>query len=462
MITKEELENLKPFQARSIIEDLRKGSVPVEFVPLFTVGRTNWLTFIEDDLENYIAEGGSKVRFISGDYGDGKTHFMSVIQHIALERRFAISFIVLTREVPIHKFEIIYQNIVKGLKGSFEGIGIRKLLEWWLEKCECNIIEKSDKAKNQTCGHPISDKPENETYAHLINELQKIDGMDINFVNALTALVNNHFALNRINKDDTVSSQDIGEYDKNGEKESLLADREIILNWFEGGKTSKKELKPFQIYESLNKNNSKQFLNSLILFLRYSGHKGLILLFDEMETVIAQSASVRSAAYENIRLLIDNSESSKFLHIFFSIIPDLLISEKGFKSYDALWSRIRSIGETSALNFRGVLVDIHRTPLTSEELVALGRTLRTIHGNSYRWNSEDSVKDELIGQICTNQKQMGVLSEVRLFIKQLIRIFDMAEQGESTENIDMRQQIVEAQKEMEAEKLEQLQPSWDN
>ncbi|MBF0301411.1 MAG: DUF2791 family P-loop domain-containing protein [Desulfamplus sp.] len=466
MITKEALENLKPFQARSIIEDLRKGSVPVEFVPLFTVGRTNWLTFIEDDLENYIAEGGSKVRFISGDYGDGKTHFMSVIQHIALAREFAISFVVLTREVPIHKFETVYQNIVKGLKGRFEGTGIRKFLEWWLD----HFVERTTKSIKKL---DKSEKSTQEIYAHLSRELQKIHGMDINFINALTSLASNHFEqlntkeeIKRGGDKEQANDQNNGYANKDSEsyeKNKLQTDNEILLNWFEGGKSAKKELKSFQIYESLNKTNSKRFLNSLILFLKYTGHKGLILLFDEMETVIAQSASIRSAAYENVRLLIDNSESSKFLHIFFSIIPDVLISEKGFKSYDALWSRVRSIGETSSsLNFRGVLVDIHRTPLNTEELVELGRTLRTIHGNSYRWNAEDSVKDELLEQICTNQKRMGVLSEVRLFIKQLIRVLDMAEQGESTENMDMRQQIVEARREMDAEKLEQLQPSWDS
>ena len=52
------LEPLKSFEARAIIEELRKGSVPVDYVPFFTVGRENWLTFIEDDLDKYIAEGG--------------------------------------------------------------------------------------------------------------------------------------------------------------------------------------------------------------------------------------------------------------------------------------------------------------------------------------------------------------------------------------------------------------------
>ncbi|MCD6184795.1 MAG: DUF2791 family P-loop domain-containing protein [Deltaproteobacteria bacterium] len=431
MISKEDVNQLEPFQARFIIEQLRKGSVPIENVALFTVGRKNWLTFIEDDLEHYIGNGGSKVRFISGDYGDGKTHFMSVIRHLAMEKGFAVSFVVLTREVPIHKFETVYQTIVRQLQGNFQGTGIRNMLEAWLENLELAPVQAQ------------KDKIQKNMLA-LADELRNIQGMDINFANALAGLINNRFA--------PLSHE---------EEEKRDADREVLFHWFEGGKVTKRELKPFCIYEFLNKANSKQFMNSLILFLHHIGHKGLILLLDEMETVMAQSASIRNAAYENVRLLIDNSESSQYLHIFFSIIPDMLLSEKGFKSYDALWSRVRSIGESRKLNYRGVLVDIHQTPLKTDELVELGRCLRTIHGISYRWDPTALVSDELMEKICTNQKRMGVISEVRLFIKQLIHILDMAEQGQTPEDMDMGKQIVETRREMEAEKIEQLQPSWD-
>ena len=432
MISVEKIDQLKSFEARSIIEELRKGSVPIEYVPVFTVGRKNWLTFIEDDLENYIGQGGSKVRFISGDYGDGKTHFMSVIRHLAMEKGFAVSFVVLTRDVPIHKFETVYQSIVQQLQGNYPGVGIRNLMGSWLEKLAPTLTDGSEK---ECLAKRLA----------LAETFQNIPGMDINFANALAALVNNRFA----------PGEDDGE-------DTRRDDHEVLLHWFEGGKVTKRELKPFLIYEFLNKANSRQFMNSLILFLRHIGHQGLILLMDEMETVVAQSASIRNAAYENVRLFIDNSESAQYLHIFFSIIPDILVSEKGFKSYDALWSRIRSIGETKKLNYRGVLVDIHQTPLKNQELVELGGCLRTLHGISYRWDPRELVSDEILERICSNQKRMGVISEVRLFIKQLIHLLDMAEQGESPENLDMGQQMVETRREMEAEKIEQLQPSWDN
>ena len=427
------LEPLKSFQARAIIEELRKGTVPVDYVPFFTVGRENWLTFIEDDLDKYIAEGGAKVRFLSGDYGDGKTHFMSVIRHISLQNGFAVSFVVLTREVPIHKFEAVYQTIVKQLRGRYDGLGIRNLLEDYINESEKMLIQENGDLST-------------EKLSEISNEMRSLPGMDINFANGVIALLKNRF-------------QPLGEREEQDERDNA---REILFHWFEGGKVAKKDLKPFQIFEVINKTNSKNLLNALIAFLRHVGYKGLILLMDELETVVGQAKSVRSAAYENVRLLIDNTEQAGYLHIFFSIIPDVLESEKGFKSYDALWSRVRSIGESKRLNYRGVLIDLHRTPLKTAELVELGKTLRTIHGVSYRWETEERITDDLLEQICKNQKKMGVLSEVRLFVKQVIRVLDMGEQGESTfDDIDLAAQMVQSQEEMEQEKVEHLQPKWD-
>jgi hypothetical protein len=72
------------------------------------------------------------------------------------------------------------------------------------------------------------------------------------------------------------------------------------------------------------------------------------------------------------------------------------------------------------------------------------------------------VTDKVIQDICENQKRMGVISEVRLFIKQLIGVLDLAEQGESPEEMDMARQMVETRKEMEAEKMKQMEPTWDD
>lgn len=148
--------------------------------------------------------------------------------------------------------------------------------------------------------------------------------------------------------------------------------------------------------------------------------------------------------------------------LFFSLIPDVLLAEKGFKSYDALWSRVRTVGDSEALNYRGTLIDLHKTPLKRQELVNLGRSLRRIHEIAYRWSDQQSVSEDLITEMCKRQEDMGVLSEVRLFIKQLIRYLDMAEQGNAMEDFDIDRNLLMSQKEMEMDKVHQLEPAWDD
>lgn len=432
MIAVESVEELKPVEARSIIESLRRGSVPVEHVPYFTVGRERWLQIIEDDLTHYIAEGGAKVRFLSGDYGDGKTHFLSVVQHLVQREGFAVSFVVLTREVPMHKFELVYQETVAQLMTPPGRTGIRTVLNDWLETLAPQF-------------ETVDEMQRTEALKELAETLKDLDGMDINFAQGLISLVYNRYW--PLHDDETAETREQA--------------REVVYQWFEGIRLSKRELRPFQIFESLNKNNSKRLLSSLIAFLLHTGHRGLILLLDELETVMGQSASVRNGAYENVRLLIDNAEQAHHLHIFFSIIPDVILAEKGFKSYDALWSRVRSVGESDRLNYRSIVIDLNLTPLENAELIELGRRLRRIHELAYRWESASIVTDDFIEEACETQQRVGLLAEVRLYIKQIIRYLDMAEQDGTLEGVDPVEHMVAAQREIAEAQDEEQRPAWD-
>jgi len=434
VIVADTLEQLQPVEARTIIEHLRRGSVPVDQVPLFTVGRERWLHIIEDDLTHYIAAGGAKVRFVNGDYGDGKTHFLSVIQHLVQQGGFAVSFVVLTREIPLHKFELVYREIVSRLATASGIRGIRGLITHWLDDLQPRFDAAADAAARL------------ESVETLAETLRGLEDMDVNFAHGLVALLRNRFL--------PLTDMEM--------PETREAERQTLYEWFEGGRLSKKELRPWQIFDTLNKTNSKRLLLSLIVFLRHLGYQGLILLLDELETVLGQSASVRNAAYENVRLFIDNAEQAHHLHVFFSIIPDVILAEKGFKSYDALWSRVRSVGESRRLNYRSIVIDLHRTPLEGPELLALGQRLRSIHACAYRWDAAAVMTDAFIQQVCDTQQRMGLLAEVRLFIKQIIRYLDMAEQDGTLEGVDLTDQIVAVQHEIAQEKgAVHSPPSWD-
>lgn len=424
-------QEMSAFEARTIIEALRRGTVPMEQVSRFSVGRERWLKFIADDLSQYVASGGSKVRFINGDYGDGKTHFMSVVRQLALEQGFAVGFVVLSQDVPLHKFEVVYQGLTRALQvPGLAGSGMAAILEGWVRSQEATW-------RGEEGGEP--------SLVALGEELRGLDGMDASFANALLAYA-------KLSLSSPV--------DEEGQ-EARRASMATLVRWFEGARLPRRDLKPLDIFECVDKTNGRRFLAALIAFVRKLGCRGLVWLFDELEIVMGMRAAARAGAFESVRSLIDNAEQTGHLHIFFSIIPDVILTEKGFRSYDALWSRVRNLGDESRLNYRGVLIDLHRTPLTRAELVDLGGRLRRMHEWAYRWSAGAAVDDSVITEMCVQQERMGVMSEVRLFIRQLIRALDMAEQGQAIGQEELGANLMAAQGEIEQERAAALTPRWD-
>lgn len=70
----------------AIIQSLKSGVTPKVGIQHIQVGRVNELKAMIQDVER-IADGGSAFRLIIGEYGSGKTFFLSVVRAIALERK---------------------------------------------------------------------------------------------------------------------------------------------------------------------------------------------------------------------------------------------------------------------------------------------------------------------------------------------------------------------------------------
>src|SRR5580658_4802993 len=78
-----------PIRARerdALIQSLRAGVVPRTGQRLIQVGRARELEALIGDLDR-VAQGSSAIRFIIGDYGSGKSFFLSLVRTIAQEKR---------------------------------------------------------------------------------------------------------------------------------------------------------------------------------------------------------------------------------------------------------------------------------------------------------------------------------------------------------------------------------------
>ncbi len=76
------MSRLKPRERDAIVQALRAGVVPKLGLRHIQVGRAREIEELVKDMDR-IADGGSAIRFIIGEYGSGKTFFMNLIRLVA-------------------------------------------------------------------------------------------------------------------------------------------------------------------------------------------------------------------------------------------------------------------------------------------------------------------------------------------------------------------------------------------
>ena len=77
---------LRPRERDAIIQSLKAGVTPRTGAQHIQVGRVNEVNALVKDIDR-IVDGGAAFRLVIGDYGAGKTFFLSLIRSIALEKK---------------------------------------------------------------------------------------------------------------------------------------------------------------------------------------------------------------------------------------------------------------------------------------------------------------------------------------------------------------------------------------
>src|SRR5262249_47181617 len=88
---------------------------PLEGVRALNVGRERYFGEVDRQLDDISAGGGASVRFLNGEYGHGKTHFIGMINASALDKGWVTSYVKLSTAegVRLAKFEQLYAAILR-------------------------------------------------------------------------------------------------------------------------------------------------------------------------------------------------------------------------------------------------------------------------------------------------------------------------------------------------------------
>lgn len=302
----------------------------------------------EKYLSEYIKEGGSKIKFVSGRKGSGKSHLLKLTAHLAKQENY-VTAAFSAKEIWMHDFREIYIEI----------LGQTNLLEC-LERCSYKIIEN--------CGFDHREIPENMTFMDYLSRENMADAitrreirLQLKSMFLENPLIDNNFAL----ACSLLTGGILGH--------PLLEEqnKELLLGWLAGDRSVKiTSLRSLGLSPArITKVNARHMLRSLAQVIHMAGYSGLLVTVDDLEILLSRSSLElihytklkREDTYESIRQLIDDIDSLKNIMFVFAFDRELLDNDKaGIKSYQALWMRIQNEIVSQRFNRFTDIVDMDR------------------------------------------------------------------------------------------------------
>jgi len=103
-------------RAVRIIESLRSGVPTRDSTRELPDLRSELMEPIRSDLEACAADKAPRGRLLWGPYGQGKSHFLTVVEHLALDMNFAVSFVSFSRDICCDKLFRFYQRVAPAVR----------------------------------------------------------------------------------------------------------------------------------------------------------------------------------------------------------------------------------------------------------------------------------------------------------------------------------------------------------
>ena len=332
-------------------ERLLQGKVPLDSGTLaeISVGLTSLEDFLAlHYLRDYIPAGGSKIKFITGRPGSGKTHLARRLRNRAESMGYlCVSFS--AWEVWLHDFREVYLEIFR--QCGFEGL---------LSDCARQIVRE--------LGYDPEAVGEGRNFMGYLTERGEGDNLSKMEIRAAlrrcftrNPLLDNCFAACCSLLTGAILGYPVLE----------PANRELLLAYLRGDKGVKlSQLRALGLSPTgITRYNARHLLRSLSELVRLSGRPGLVVTIDEMEALLNRAAANprrytklrREDSYESIRQLIDDIDSMRHILFLLCFERELMDDDSyGLKSYQALWLRIQNEVVSTRFNRFADIIDMDR------------------------------------------------------------------------------------------------------
>jgi hypothetical protein len=304
---------ISPQRRLEILDSLRRGTVPRSSLDAFAVGLERFEGALNEELHR-VATGASVFKAVRGEYGCGKTFFARWLADRARKLGFATSEVQISEtETPLHRLETVYRRVMERLSTADTAAGaFRNIVDGWFFTLEEDILAEGalDQADE---GQLIR-----RTNELLERRLAKVSEVAPTFSAALRGY-------------------------RQAKSQRNQSTAEGLLAWISGQpNVSATAKRAGGIKGDIDHFGALGFLQGILTILRDSGHPGLLIVLDEVETIQRVRSDVRDKSLNALRQLIDEVDSGRFpgLYLMITGTPAFFNGPQGVTRLEPLAQRL--------------------------------------------------------------------------------------------------------------------------
>lgn len=395
--------------ASVVLNSLKGGVVPRVGLPYITVGRTQEIQALLNDLQ-LIREGGSSCRFIVGRYGSGKSFLLQTMRNHAMGKNFVVADADLSPERRLQGTKgqglATYKELMAHLatKTSSDGQALGLILDRWIQSVQAQVIQQSTLPDDANFAAEV----QRRIYELLADMRELVHGFD--FARVLACYF-------RAFLDDN---------------DELKAN---VLRWFRGEYRTKTEARAdLGVSCIITDDDWFDYIKLFAQFLRRAGYEGLIILIDELVNLYKIPHAIsRQYNYEKLLSIYNDALQGRapYLGIIMSGTPQCVEDRRrGLYSYEALRSRLSQgrFSQEGLLDLRAPV--IHLVALTHEELLVLIEKLACIHAQLFNYQRSLTQQD-LVLFLQAEFSRVGSQTHItpREIIRDFVELLDLLQQN---------------------------------
>ncbi|MGA4899653.1 BREX system ATP-binding protein BrxD [Streptomyces griseoincarnatus] len=405
-------QGISPERRLRLIDALRRGAVPETGLGVLAVGLGRFETAVDAELDA-VATGSAVFKAVRGEYGSGKTFFTRWLAERAKQRNFAVAEVqVSENETPLHKLETVYRRLTERLATStFPPSAFRPVVDAWFYALEEDALAAG--ATDDDLPQAVDDL--------LTTRLAEVSRVAPAFATALRGYRR---------------AQDAGDD----------ATADSVLAWLGGQPhVAAAARRSAGVRGDLDHFGALGFLQGLLTVLKDSGHPGLLLVLDEVETLQRVRSDARDKALNALRQLIDEVHSGRFpgLYLLITGTPAFFEGPQGVQRLAPLAQRLATDFTTDARFDNPRAVQLRLPGFTVESLTELGGRVRDIYASGTEREATERVRGIVDDSYVTGLARAvaGTLGgkvgiAPRIFLKKLVG--DVLDRVEQFEDFDPR------------------------